>query len=118
MIASTTILERLAIALCALVLAALAGAWMMHGYMKPKLELAQQQVGIVSSQLEMQNKAVQALKDADEQRQAEANQRVADAEAKAKPNEVKAQQLLTEKVPPGMDACVAAQKLIVKELTP
>lgn len=112
----TTVAERIAIIVCALVLAALSGAWMMHGYMKPKLELAEQQVGIVSSQLDTQNKAVQALKDADDQRQAEANARVTEAEVKAKPNEVRAQKLLTAQVPQGVDACVAAQQLISQEL--
>lgn len=92
------------------------GAAAMHGYMAPKVAVAEERAEQLAGSVREQNRAIDALREADAKRKAEADLRVAAAAAVAKTAERQAQALLSLRLPAGVDECAAAHALIAKEL--
>jgi len=107
---------KIAAAAVAVVLSMAAGAWLAAQWYAPRLELAEGKVENLGEQVREQNRAIEALREAEKTRKAEADRRVAAAAEKAREDERAAQVLLSEQRPAGMDACTAASALITKEL--
>jgi hypothetical protein len=93
-----------------------AGGYVVHAWYAPRLEVAEIKVQALGEDLRRQNRAVDDLKKAGDERAAKANAALKAAEAARKKAEADWQNLLLLQPPPGVDRCTAASNLIRKEL--
>lgn len=111
-----SIIERAAAALLALMAAATVGAWIASEWYEPRLDAARAEARNLSDKIAEQNKAVRAMEEEADRREADAKARVAAAQAVARSAELSAQRLLSLALPQGADECAAARALIAREV--
>jgi hypothetical protein len=107
---------RIWIVLGALAAAFGLGAFAARAYYSPRLDAANARVESLSSAIAAQNAAVDSLREAGVLRERAALKAMATAAQAARAHEARAQQLLREAPPAGVDACQAASDLIRLEL--
>jgi hypothetical protein len=117
MLPATFSLQAAAIAAGAALLLGLAGGGAaVHGWYSPRLEAAELRERELGNKVDEQNRAVESLKEAADERQRQAEKALAAAQAAAKAYETSAQRILGTQKPAGANECAAAQWLLQQEL--
>ena len=80
------------------------------------MDAARAEARNLSDKIAEQNKAVRAMEEEADRREADAKARVAAAQAVARSAELSAQRLLSLALPQGADECAAARALIAREV--
>lgn len=92
------------------------GAYGVHEFYAPRLELAEAKVQALGDRIDEQNAAIEAAQAADKARAAAARQAIAKAQREAEQAQHAAMDILTRQPAPGVDRCTAASALVREEL--